>query len=78
MSRDAQEILKDALALPVEERSELVDSLLESLEPDPEIEEAWRQEVVRRAADVDAGRIKTTPWPEVRARLIADLSDDES
>jgi hypothetical protein len=46
MSRDAGEILKEALALPAEAPAALADYLWESLDPevDPDAEEVWRQE----------------------------------
>ena len=74
MTRNARKILKEALALSVEDRVALTDALFLSLDADPEIEEAWHQEVLRRVAEVDAGRAKTVPWSEVRAQLIAKLS----
>jgi len=78
MSRDAQQILKDALALSPKERAELADSLLESLdtETDSDVEEAWYQEIRRRVAEIDAGLVETVPWAEVRARLLAELSNE--
>ena len=44
---------------------------LESIEEpaDDGVEEAWSAEIERRLADYRAGRIKTIPWSEVRARL---------
>ena len=32
-------------------------------------EEAWRAEVERRIAELDAGAVETVPWEELRARL---------
>jgi putative addiction module component (TIGR02574 family) len=78
MNRDASEILKEALTLPAKDRAELADSLLESLDEgtDPEVEDAWRQEIRRRVSEIDKGLVRTIPWSEVRARMIAALSDD--
>jgi putative addiction module component (TIGR02574 family) len=75
MSRDAGEILKEALALPADARAALADSLWESLEekPDEGIDEAWRSEVKRRLAELDSGAVLAIPWSEARARLIAKL-----
>ena len=74
MTRKSRRILKEALALSVEDRVKLTDALFLSLDADPDIEEAWRQEVLRRVEEVDAGRAKTIPWSKVRARLMAELS----
>jgi len=75
MSRDAGEILKEALALPAEARAALADSLWESLEQgsDEGAAEAWRQEVKKRLAELDSGAVTAIPWPEARARLLARL-----
>jgi putative addiction module component (TIGR02574 family) len=73
MKRDAAEILKDALALPIEARAALAGSLLESLdtEVNEDAEAAWATEVNRRVAELDSGAVKTVPCAEVRRRLAA-------
>ena len=78
MSRDAAEILRDALALPMDTRAALVDSLLDSLDStvDPDAEELWQQEILKRAKELDLGSVKTVPWVELRSRLIAKLGND--
>ena len=75
MSRDAGEILKEALALPAEARAALADSLWDSLdaEVDADAEEVWRQEIRRRLVDLDSGTVTAIPWSEARARLLAKL-----
>jgi len=80
MGRDAELLLRSALALPQTERSEIAGRLLESLEPPPDsgVEEAWRQEVAVRVAALDAGEVETVPWEEVRDRLFEKGSSAES
>src|SRR5579859_1336925 len=75
MSRDAGEILKEALALPPEARAALADYLWDSLDPevDADAEEAWRQEIKRRMVDLDSGAKAAVPWSEARAHLLAKL-----
>ena len=63
----------EVLNLPPAERSRLLDRLLASLDPDPEWEEAWAQEVDRREAEIAAGRATWLPGEEVVARLRAKL-----
>ena len=77
MSREAAEILKNALALPVEARAAIADSLLDSLdqEVDPNAEDEWRREIQRRAAELKSGAV-TESWPDIRARLMARLRDE--
>ena len=75
MSRDASEILKEALALPLEARAALADYLWDSLDPevDSDVEESWRHEIRRRLIDLDSGAVAAVPWAEARARLLAKL-----
>jgi putative addiction module component (TIGR02574 family) len=75
MSRDAAEVLKDALALPVEARAALIRSLVDSLDinVDEGAEEAWREEIRRRLDEIDNGATKLVPWDEARRRLLARL-----
>jgi putative addiction module component (TIGR02574 family) len=71
MGKSAGEILKQALALPPDERVSLASLLIESLdtEVDEDAEEQWREEVRRRLSQLESGLVTTTPWPEVRALL---------
>jgi putative addiction module component (TIGR02574 family) len=73
MPRDASEVLKDALALPLEARAALIGSLVDSLdtEVDEDAEEAWRSEIRRRLVEIDSGAAKLVPWDEARRRLLA-------
>ena len=75
MGTRMDEVLRQALNLPEEERAEIAGALLESIEPpaDVEIEQAWREEVARRIAALDAGQARTVPWEEVREQLYARL-----
>ena len=69
----AVDILKQALALPSEERAALAASLLDSLDADvdEDADAAWAIEVNRRVTALDAGAVKTIAWAEVRRRLAA-------
>ena len=79
MTQEATELLKKALTLSAEERAQLVDSLLESLDEPREdpavVEAAWNDEIRRRIEDLDGGKAKTVPWEEVRRRASAKLTD---
>lgn len=71
MTSAVQDLYAKASELSPEDRAALAALLLESLEgaADEGAEDAWAKEIERRMADYRAGRIKTIPWPEVRARL---------
>jgi putative addiction module component (TIGR02574 family) len=72
MRQHAEHVLREALTLPEEERSEIAGALLESLdaEPEPDVEAAWRREVAARVAALEAGEGETTLWEEVRDRFL--------
>jgi putative addiction module component (TIGR02574 family) len=71
MTREANEILKKALALPVAERAELASSLIESLDDakDKSVEAAWDGEIVRRMTELDSGKVRPVSLDEARRRL---------
>jgi putative addiction module component (TIGR02574 family) len=76
MSPELSDLLKRALALPVDERAALANTLLDSLETSNQsVEEAWDKEVARRMADLKAGRAVTVPWEELRRELLAMVND---
>jgi putative addiction module component (TIGR02574 family) len=71
MTAEVFELLKKALALPPEARAALAGSLLESLEDtlDASAEEEWNQEIARRIAELDSGKVKPIPWAEARRQI---------
>lgn len=64
------ELAERGKALTPEDRSRLVDMLLESLHEDPlaEVEAAWDEEVERRLAAYDRGEIQAIEGEEVLAK----------
>ena len=78
MTSRAQELLREALTLPVSERADVAAELLASLDDgsaeDPaEVEAAWAAEIEKRARRVMAGESQGVPWDEVRSRAEAEL-----
>jgi putative addiction module component (TIGR02574 family) len=71
MSQESAELLKKALSLPVAERADLAGSLIESLDDtqDPSVEAAWDEEVARRMADIDSGKVQPVSLEDARRRL---------
>lgn len=64
-----REIIEEAIALPVEERAVVVDSLLRSLNaPDAAIDSEWIAVARRRQAELRAGVVQRVPGDEVLAR----------
>jgi len=68
MKAAIEQILQAALALPDDERAELVEALLATLEPETAapLDDAWKAEIARRSAEFEAGLVKPIPWPTVR------------
>ena len=73
MTSSARKILDDALALPLEEREELVDALVTSLQRTvpAEVERAWIQEIRERLARLERGETSAIDWPEAQRDLRA-------
>ena len=71
MSAISEQILKEALALPPQERAELVDQLLATFQspPDPHIDEMWAREAEDRLDAYDRGELKAVPAEEVLSRI---------
>jgi putative addiction module component (TIGR02574 family) len=71
MTRELSELLEKALALPVEARAALANSLLESLDQtiDVGVEEDWKEEIGRRIAELDSGKVKPISSAEARRQI---------
>lgn len=71
MTQKSQIVLEEALKLSPNERAEVAEQLIASLEeaPDTDVEQAWQQEVQRRLHQIERGEVKTIPWEEVQRRL---------
>jgi putative addiction module component (TIGR02574 family) len=75
--RSAEDIVMEALSLPVDQRAALILRLAESLdeEPDADAEQAWAEEVAARIETVRAGTAETISTAEAleqaRIRLLA-------
>jgi putative addiction module component (TIGR02574 family) len=71
MSRKPEDIIAEALHLPIKQRAELASRLLDSLDElsEEESDRLWAEEAERRYADYKAGNIDAVPADEVFARL---------
>jgi putative addiction module component (TIGR02574 family) len=73
MSR-RRDVFAEAMALPLAERARLANELIHSLDEDEAedpvaVAEAWDEEIARRVADFESGRVKGEPWSKVEARI---------
>lgn len=69
MSALLDELVAKAKTLPVEERTQLVQQLLESVErdTDPEVQAAWESEIASRIGKYERGEATLIPAEEVFA-----------
>ncbi len=72
---NTETIRREALSLPVQERAELAEQLLSSLDAlsEAEIEQLWLQEAARRADELDRGLAQRIPADDVRSQAQAML-----
>ena len=60
------EVIEQALSLKAADRYLLLELLHSSLDkPDPEIDQVWHEEILRRVKALDDGRLKTVSMEEV-------------
>jgi putative addiction module component (TIGR02574 family) len=69
MQPSTEQILQSALALPSEERFQLIEALIAAEQASPPFDESWREVIQRRSAEIDTGSVKEVHWSEVRQRL---------
>jgi len=76
MSLTAENLLNEALRLPVSDRGKLVAQLIDSLDSpcDADAEAAWSDEIARRLKEMDGGHSEMVPWSEAR-RVIRGLDE---
>lgn len=77
MTSEISDLLRRALALPVDERAALANTLLDSLETTTHqsVEDAWDEEVARRIQDLKAGRAVTVAREELHRELLAMVNE---
>ena len=70
---NTETIRQEALSLPVQQRAELAEQLLSSLDAlsEAEIEQLWLREAARRADEIDQGLATRIPADEARRQAQA-------
>jgi putative addiction module component (TIGR02574 family) len=71
MSGVADRVFEEALSLPSDERMNLVEKLLTSLNLpiQPEIDRLWAEEAERRVSQIERGDVELIPGDEVFAKI---------
>jgi putative addiction module component (TIGR02574 family) len=66
MARETQDVFREALQLPLNERAKLAGDLLESLDSiDADVEAAWAAEIQRRLDALRDGDVGSADWRSV-------------
>lgn len=64
------ELIEEAMSLPVELRAQLAEKLLKSLNPSQdEIDKLWALEAEKRVADIESGKVHTIEGKEVFEKI---------
>jgi putative addiction module component (TIGR02574 family) len=68
---NTEQVLDAALTLPDGDRVELVEAILASLQPvdRPPFDDSWREVILRRSAELEAGKVTGVPWSRARGRV---------
>jgi putative addiction module component (TIGR02574 family) len=66
MTAQTMDLISMAVALPIDEKALLVETLLDSMYPNQkEIDELWKVEAQRRVEEVRSGRVTPIPGDQV-------------
>jgi putative addiction module component (TIGR02574 family) len=70
MTLNAEQLLDAVLALPDEDRLEVAEALIASLQPADQspLDDSWRDIIRRRSAELRSGQVAGIPWEEVKRR----------
>ena len=78
MTPNAATLIRDGLALDVDERSVVANALLESIDDTDdasEVDDAWRVVVSRRLAEMRSGAVEMIDADELFAEMRASVAD---
>ena len=75
MTSAVEHLLREAEQLSPGEREDLAVRLLDTLDPDPEVEARWAEELERRVRQIEAGNVEWVPGSKVREMLDAAIRD---
>ena len=65
-----KDLISEAISLPVEERTIVVDSILKSLNPPAfDIDRKWAAVARRRLSELRSGKVKAIPGEEVFSKI---------
>ncbi|MCP4109644.1 MAG: addiction module protein [Desulfobacteraceae bacterium] len=64
-------LIKEALSMPENERARIAEKLIVSLhdQPSHKTDEAWHIEIERRVKEINSDEVQCIPWEDIRDRL---------
>jgi putative addiction module component (TIGR02574 family) len=70
MNPTLEQLLTASLELPEEDRVELIEALIVSIQPTHQspFDDSWREVIDRRSAELAAGSVETVSWEVVKRR----------
>ncbi len=75
MTPNAATLIRDGLALDVDERAVVANALLESIEDASDVDDAWRVEVSKRLQEMRSGAVEMIDADELFAELRAFVAE---
>jgi putative addiction module component (TIGR02574 family) len=78
VTQQVSELMEKALRLSIQERGEVIDRLIASLDDksaQEDIEAAWDEEIKRRVHNVRSGQVKTIPGEQVLREIDEEFPD---
>ncbi|WP_320040566.1 addiction module protein [uncultured Desulfobacter sp.] len=65
-----QELIEEVLLLPIEDRTYIIDSLIQSMNPiDSDIDRKWLEVSKKRLNELKSGEVKGVPGDEVFSKI---------
>jgi putative addiction module component (TIGR02574 family) len=76
MNTITEQLIDAAIALPTEERVELVEAVLTSLAPNdrPPFDESWREVIQQRSRELKSGQVIAVPWADIVRPTIGEIA----
>jgi len=79
MTKSAQRVLEEAMALEDADREELVERLVDTLAPsmDADYVDAWQAEIQSRIEQVERGEVTPIPWKQALEQIARGEGDEQ-
>ena len=69
MTTSVDDLANEVLELPAEDRAKILELLLVSFEPQPDVQQSWARLALRRREEVQSGKVVMVPGFEAVQRV---------